>query len=245
MYANTTGDVNTAVGERALLSCTTGRINTAVGGSAMDGVTTGENNTAIGYEAGDACTTGSNNVFLGFYAGRNQGNNDNELWIARGSQGANNAAVWIYGNSNGSVYQGNNQNVWSTTSDRRLKKDIVENTNGLSLINQIKIKNFKYKQYVDGSPVSPDDVVDMSEFSEADQPDQVLIGQGKTDLQLGIIAQELEEIVPDCVETSDKGVKTVNSTNLTWYLINAVKELSAKNDALAAEVEQLKSQLNN
>ena len=78
----------------------------------------------------------------------------------------------------------------------------------------------------------------MSEFSEADQPNQVLIGQGKTDLQLGIIAQELEEIVPDCVETNKRGVKTVNSTNLTWYLINAVKELSA-------EVEQLKSQLNN
>ena len=78
----------------------------------------------------------------------------------------------------------------------------------------------------------------MSEFPNADEPIQVLIGQGKTDLQLGIIAQELEEIVPDCVETSERGVKTVNSTNLTWYLINAVKELSA-------EVEQLKSQLNN
>ena len=32
---------------------------------------------------------------------------------------------------------------------------------------------------------------------------------------------------------------------LVPVLVNAVKELSAKNDALAAEVEQLKSQLNN
>ena len=77
----------------------------------------------------------------------------------------------------------------------------------------------------------------MSEFSESDEPTQVLIGQGTTDLQLGIIAQELEEIVPDCVETSDKGVKTVNSTNLTWYLINAVKELSAENTALKARLD--------
>ena len=194
----------------------------------------------LGHQAGFSITTGGYNVTVGNQAGYGQvSTGSNELWIARSNTGANNTATWIYGNSGGSCYQGNNQNVWSTTSDRRLKKDIVENTNGLNLINQIKIKNFKYKQYVDGSPVSPDDVVDMSEFSETDQPNQVLIGQGKTDLQLGIIAQELEEIVPDCVETSNKGVKTVNSTNLTWYLINAVKELSAKNDALEARIKTL------
>ena len=32
---------------------------------------------------------------------------------------------------------------------------------------------------------------------------------------------------------------------LVPVLVNAIKELSAKNDALAVEVEQLKSQLNN
>ena len=43
---------------------------------------------------------------------------------------------------------------------------------------------------------------------------------------------------PAVVETSSTGVKTVNSDNLTWYLVNAVKELSAK-------VEELESKLNN
>ena len=37
----------------------------------------------------------------------------------------------------------------------------------------------------------------------------------------------------------------VNPDNLTWYLINAVKELSTKNDELAAEIASLKSQINN
>ena len=55
-----------------------------------------------------------------------------------------------------------------------------------------------------------------------------------------------QDILPDIVETHEAtGVKSVDNNNLTWYLVNAVKELSAKNDTLAAEVEQLKSQLNN
>ena len=67
----------------------------------------------------------------------------------------------------------------------------------------------------------------------------------KEGTQLGVIAQEIETILPDVVKTESTGIKRVDSDNLTWYLVNAVKELSAKNDALAAEVEQLKSQLNN
>ena len=53
-----------------------------------------------------------------------------------------------------------------------------------------------------------------------------------------MIAQEIEGVLPEVVETQTTGVKTVNPDNLTWYLINAVKELSAK-------VETLESKLNN
>ena len=57
----------------------------------------------------------------------------------------------------------------------------------------------------------------------------------KEGLQLGVIAQELEKVLPDCVTTQSTGVKTVDSDNLTWYLINAIKELSAKVTALEAK----------
>ena len=74
----------------------------------------------------------------------------------------------------------------------------------------------------------------MSEFSKADEPNQVLIGQGTTDLQLGIIAQELEDIVPEVVNTnSDTGLRSVLDANqLTAVLVEAIKELSAKVTAL-------------
>ena len=51
----------------------------------------------------------------------------------------------------------------------------------------------------------------------------------KEGLQLGVIAQEIEEILPDVVETHEEtGVKSVNPDNMTWYLVNAIKELTAR-----------------
>ena len=74
----------------------------------------------------------------------------------------------------------------------------------------------------------------MSEFPKADNVNQVLIGQGKTELQIGIIAQELEAVAPNCITTNEKGVKTVDTDELFWHMLNAIKELSAKVTALEA-----------
>ena len=54
----------------------------------------------------------------------------------------------------------------------------------------------------------------------------------------GAIAQELEKILPELVTTESTGVKTVDSSNLTWYLINAVKELNAKITELEAKINE-------
>ena len=71
------------------------------------------------------------------------------------------------------------------------------------------------------------------EITELPQ-DQAVKKQG---IQLGAIAQELQAILPECVELKSTGVLSVNTDNLIWYAINAIKQLSA-------EVESLKSQLN-
>jgi hypothetical protein len=44
----------------------------------------------------------------------------------------------------------------------------------------------------------------------------------------GVIAQELERVLPHLVSTSDQGMKSVNYAGLTAYLLSAVKELSSK-----------------
>ena len=118
------------------------------------------------------------------------------------------------------MYQGNNSSTWSTTSDQRLKKNIVDNNDGLEKINAIQVRNFEYRlpEEVDAE-LAPTDAVK------------------KAGVQLGVIAQELYAVLPDCVKTESTGVMSVNSDNLIWYAINAIKELKAENDSLKARLD--------
>ena len=85
-------------------------------------------------------------------------------------------------------------------SDRRLKSDIQTIENGLEKVEQLRGVTYTRDDNVDG-------------------------GQ-----QLGVIAQEVEEVFPQVVLTADdeKGTKSVDYGRLTGALIEAVKELSAK-----------------
>ena len=75
----------------------------------------------------------------------------------------------------------------------------------------------------------------MSEFPLAEGPHQVVLGEGNEGVHTGVIAQEVEAILPECIKVSKKGAKTVNTDPIMWALINAVKELSAKVKALEAK----------
>jgi hypothetical protein len=123
--------------------------------------------------------------------------------------------------SGGGVYQGNNSSSWATTSDRRLKKNIVDSTIGLDEINQIQVRNFEYRT--------------AGEITELDASDAI---QTKG-VQVGAIAQEIQAILPNCVTEESTGVLSLNADNLTWHLIKAVQELSTKNDALEARIATL------
>ena len=52
---------------------------------------------------------------------------------------------------------------------------------------------------------------------------------------LGLIAQEVETVVPEVVDTSDDGYKSINYDNLTGLLIEAIKEQQRQIEALQAQ----------
>ena len=217
-----TGTFNTAIGPRCFERITSGSNNCAVGGLYTGlMLTTGDYNNFFGSLAGYAYnvnTTGTgdhNNVFGGYSAASS--NNDHENIFGGGLTGKGANTTYI----RSSAYQSNNSSSWSTTSDERIKKNIVDNNIGLDAIEKIRVRNFEYRT--------------KNEITDFDNADSVVVK--KEGVQLGVIAQEIKDILPDIVKQNTTGAYAVDPDNLTWYLVNAVKELSA-------EVKSLKAQIN-
>lgn len=58
---------------------------------------------------------------------------------------------------------------------------------------------------------------------------------------IGVIAQDVEAVAPELVQTREDGYKAVKYEKLTALLIEAVKELTEQNKEMKAEIETLKS----
>jgi Chaperone of endosialidase len=100
------------------------------------------------------------------------------------------------------------------SSDRRLKKDFVSLTHSLS--NIYYLQGYHYK-WIDASR--------------------------SQDLQTGLIAQEVQKIFPELVQTDEKGFLSVNYIGLIPHLIEAVKELRNENKDLKNINQKLENRL--
>ena len=247
---NTTGDQNVYIGTYVADQGTDGSRNVCIGMYAMSsGVGSyntligwaaghqingsgGRNNTCLGYASGYGITDGHTNICIGNEAGYGQvGSDDYELFIARGNVGPGSGSCWVYGDGSGNVIRAGNGTSWSQTSDRRIKKNIVDNNVGLDVINKIRIRNFEYRteDEIDRTEFggSPDDkkytAEEASEHPDINEGDYYKkFGIDKPGVQLGVIAQELEEVLPNMVATNPKtSKKTTNTDELIWHLVNA------------------------
>ena len=219
---NTTGYSNVAVGTGALTTNTTGYNNTCLGYQAGYPLTTGTGNVFIGISTGKVCTTGSANIHLGYDCRTSSAGVGNEIVISTNSDVGKGAQTGFIAPGFGSCYQGSNGANWAVTSDIRLKKNIIDNNVGLEKLTQIQVRNFEYRL--------PDEVDAELKPSDAIK---------KTGVQLGVIAQELQTILPECVKTESTGVMSVNADNLTWYMINAIKEQQALITTLTERITAL------
>lgn len=61
-------------------------------------------------------------------------------------------------------------------------------------------------------------------------------------LQIGLIAQEVEDIFPEVVSTDSKGYKSIAYDKLVVPLIEAVKTIKAENDTLKAENARMRAE---
>jgi len=234
-FTTSTDSLNVAVGFGSQIGTTTGTQNTSVGTNSLNASSmTGTGNSVYGYEAANSITSGAYNTILGRYAAdslttgaynTNIGNDtdvsaaDVQFAVAIGHSAVDKGTNTGFITPTSGVYQGNNNASWSTTSDIRIKKNVTDNNIGLDTINKIQVKNFEYR--------TEDEIVDF------DNPKSAVVK--KEGVQLGVIAQEIQSILPDVVTEQSTGVLAVNPDNITWYLVNAVKELSAEIKKLKGE----------
>ena len=207
------GNACTAVGVSALGVATNGDDNTAVGRSAGAAVTTGASNTIMGRSTASTLTTGSRNTIIGRGANASAAAGTDQTVVGEGLTGKGNDTAFI-GGVNG-AYNEKNVTTWEVTSDERLKRDIVDNHDGLAKINAIRVRNFTYR------PAS--EVTELPASAAID----------KTGVQLGVIAQEM---LPECVSETSDGVKSVSTDAVLWYLVNAVQQLHATVETLKQEL---------
>jgi hypothetical protein len=208
LYSNTTGSGNSAMGQAALALNTTGNNNSGLGLNALFSTTTGADNIGVGQTAGDVITTGSRNTIIGAGSDPSAAAGIDQTVVGEGLTGKGDDTAFI-GGTNG-AYNEKNVTTWETTSDQRIKKNIVSNNVGLEVISQIDVRNFEYR--------TAEEITDLPASAAIDQ----------SGVQLGVIAQELQAVLPECVTENSTGVLSVNTDQLIWYLVNSVKQLNAE-----------------
>jgi hypothetical protein len=253
MLANTTGTNNTAVGPRSLQNHTTASNNVAVGDQALFNTnnnsnvgvgtwaglqnTSGADNTYLGYRAGYylvSTTTGSNNTLLGSYSYTTTSDSLGATVIGHAVAGAQGYATIGYGSSD--IRAAHGSTTWSTVSDERYKKDIVDSTAGLSFVNALQPRTFKYKN-----------LGELPETFSAYKADSTEVFKS-SQTQHGFIAQEVKAAIDadDSIKDGfklwddrDDGSQEIAESALIPVLVKALQELSAKNDALEARIATL------
>lgn len=155
-------------------------------------------------------------------------NNTNKIGFSNngtavGYIGANSSSVFYAQNASGSATMGldssgnltiSGSNYW--TSDGRLKTDVQRIPQSLAKIDQINGVTYYWRPDLGKSP----------------------------DLQMGVIAQNVEAVFPQAVKTDEKGFKSVNYVALISPILEAVKELYHRwaddSQVLHREINELK-----
>jgi hypothetical protein len=247
VVVNATGSRNAFVGYYTGYKSAGATDNVIVGAQNPFGATfiTGSYNVYLGVDAGNQSSTGSRNVFIGYQAGLNEIGSD-KLYINNNSS----ATPLLYGDFNLKRFRINGNTYingavssayalgismdaddayglvvfgpsWTSSgawagSDIRLKKNITSLTNSLSKV--ISLNGVNYYWDKENHP-----------------------GMGFSDSrQVGLIAQEVEKVVPELVTEGPDGYKSVDYSKVTPLLIEAIKEQQQQIESLRAEIEAMK-----
>jgi hypothetical protein len=257
MRYHTTGAGNTAVGAYAMYSFggSNGSDNTVLGNYAGDVISSGADNTFLGFDAASTTATGSNNILIGYQLDLPSVNGSNQLDIGN----------LIFGTGLSSTYGATpigDVGIGTTTPSARLSvwgADSASSTSAFNIVNSASTTVFSVfdggnaelsgslsqssderlktnVQSLDASSsLSSIDELNPVTFHWID-PDQT------TTLQLGFIAQQVQQIFPNLVSTTSAtaltpdGTLSLNYIGLISPIVSAIQALDQEISTLAATV---------
>ena len=231
-YACTHSYANTFVGDRTASFGNAGIENTLIGASAGFSIT-GENNVIVGSRAGSAIGAGSNNSFLGYstgsstsgsfnvFIGSNAGDNEPNSYRLHIASSADESLIYGEFDNRLVVINGHLEATdgYSKASDINLKTNLVKLNESLSKIQTLTAYRYTWNEQA------------KTDFNFSDKP------------QIGLIAQEVEKVLPELVLESANGYKTIDYQSLSAVLIEAVKEQQSQIDELKEKNELLNQKI--
>jgi len=107
---------------------------------------------------------------------------------------------------------------WSNASDVRLKDVKGHFTRGLEAIDELNPVYYSYKK---------DNPIDLPSEGE----------------HVGLIAQEVQEVIPEAVGEYEGGYLSLNNDPIIWTMLNAIKELKAELEETRAELNEMRRKI--
>ena len=235
LYSNVGGARNTAVGLAALRS-NTGNMNTGLGYRAGRAITSGESNVAIGYEVGaTTLTTGSSNILIGTSSAVDTPAAGTSNFLNIGGVINANMASELVGINLGTTIATYPLQVGTTSS----------NGNGAYLTAAgvwTSISDARVKENVRPLPYGVDDLMKLKPVAYE--------MKGTHEKQIGLIAQEVMQVIPEVVNGSEETRYGLSYDNLLALAVKSIQEVKVANDnqnekvaALVAENEKLREEL--
>lgn len=233
LHRNDVGFNNTAIGSYAINSNTSGFYNVAIGDNTMVQNTTGSQNTALGHSTMVGNVTGTYNTCVGAYSGMSDALTNSTV-VGNNAYVTTSNAIAVGNTSVGSI---KGQVGFTTFSDARIKKNVIENVPGLSFINELRPVTYHYDIHKQNEMLGVKDNGDWA---------------GKYDIEqvtfTGFLAQEVDAAAKKLGYDFSGIDKSENLLGLRYAeftvpLVKAVQELDGKNQVLENENSLLKNKM--
>jgi len=193
----------------------------------LTGNASGTSGSFTNLDVSGSLTVGGVDVAGGGGGGGTPGGNNTEIqYNDNGAFNGSSSLVFYNGSStlavNGSITATGDITAFYASSDKRLKKNIVTIENPLDIINNIRGVRFNWN----------------------DEAKKVNPGVDLNKIEMGVIAQEIEDHIPEVIKGGLQGYKAVRYEKIVPLLIETIKEQQKQINNLNDRLEKLENKVN-